>query len=229
MCGYSALPRRSRNAVAWRHPPMDAVETQLRELRLTRATGAGVKETSYYLALAILLNAVGKTLKPRVHCPINVRNRTPASPTAVSSPPTSFKQLAPRRWIRDRRRPAAPLRSKAPTKIETTSSRPSRSSATGTAPSNSSSRTYATSRWSAPTTLATAPSSNATPSPRTKPRSGWTNQAPWLRPTPNYRAVVAETHSRPRNRPAAAPSRPLLAQSPMPATGATGATDAIGG
>ncbi len=54
---------------------MDVLETYLRELRVTRATGAGVKETSYYPALANLLNAVGKTLKPRVHCVINVRNQ----------------------------------------------------------------------------------------------------------------------------------------------------------
>ncbi len=54
---------------------MDALETYLQELRLTHATGAGVKETSYYPALAHLLNTVGKSLKPRVNCVINVRNQ----------------------------------------------------------------------------------------------------------------------------------------------------------
>nr|MBA3416789.1 N-6 DNA methylase [Chloroflexia bacterium] len=54
---------------------MDALEPYLREIRLTRATGAAVKETSYYPALANLFNTVGKTLKPRVHCVINVRNQ----------------------------------------------------------------------------------------------------------------------------------------------------------
>ena len=39
-----------------------------------RSSGAGVKETSYYTALANLLNEVGKTLKPRVRCILHPRN-----------------------------------------------------------------------------------------------------------------------------------------------------------
>jgi hypothetical protein len=50
------------------------LETYLRELHDIRATGAGVKETSFYPALANLLNAVGQTLKPRVRCVINLKN-----------------------------------------------------------------------------------------------------------------------------------------------------------
>ena len=51
------------------------VETYLRELRDIRSSGAAVKETSYYGPLATLLNEVGKTLKPRVRCIINIQNR----------------------------------------------------------------------------------------------------------------------------------------------------------
>src|SRR5712691_10134709 len=50
------------------------VENYLADLKAIRATGAGVPETSYYPALANLFNAVGKTLKPRVRCVMNLRN-----------------------------------------------------------------------------------------------------------------------------------------------------------
>jgi hypothetical protein len=53
---------------------MHALETYLRDLRDIRATGAAVKETSYYPPLANLLNAVGATLKPRVRCVISFRS-----------------------------------------------------------------------------------------------------------------------------------------------------------
>jgi hypothetical protein len=47
----------------------------LRELRDIRSSGANVPETSFYGPLANLLNAVGRTLKPRVRCIINPRNQ----------------------------------------------------------------------------------------------------------------------------------------------------------
>lgn len=57
-------------------PPMTvALVNYLRELREIRASGAAVKETSYYGPLANLFNDVGKTLKPRVRCIINIQNR----------------------------------------------------------------------------------------------------------------------------------------------------------
>jgi hypothetical protein len=52
----------------------DALETYLGELRAIRSSGAVVKETSGYGALANLLNAVGHTLKPKVRCFIHVKN-----------------------------------------------------------------------------------------------------------------------------------------------------------
>ncbi len=54
---------------------MNLLETYLRELREIRSSGSAVRETSYYPALANLLNRVGTTLKPRVRCVINVRNQ----------------------------------------------------------------------------------------------------------------------------------------------------------
>jgi hypothetical protein len=43
----------------------DPLETYLTELRDIHRSGAGVKETSCYGALANLLNEIGKKLKPR--------------------------------------------------------------------------------------------------------------------------------------------------------------------
>ncbi len=50
------------------------LEEYLGELKAVRSTGAGVPETSYYPALANLFNAVGKTLKPKVRCVMNLKN-----------------------------------------------------------------------------------------------------------------------------------------------------------
>jgi hypothetical protein len=54
---------------------MTPLETYLRELRDIRSSGAAVKETSYYPALSNLFNEIGKRLKPRVRCIINLANR----------------------------------------------------------------------------------------------------------------------------------------------------------
>ncbi|MFP5265461.1 MAG: type ISP restriction/modification enzyme [Blastocatellia bacterium] len=54
---------------------MDPVEAYIRELRDIRSSGEAVAETSYYGALATLLNEVGKTLKPKIRCIVNIKNR----------------------------------------------------------------------------------------------------------------------------------------------------------
>ena len=54
---------------------MNLLEEYLRELHEIRSSGSAVKETSYYPALSNLLNAIGRTLKPRVRCVINIKNR----------------------------------------------------------------------------------------------------------------------------------------------------------
>jgi hypothetical protein len=50
------------------------LESYLRELRDIRASGAGVDELSHYHPLANLLNELGKTLKPKVRCIMNLKN-----------------------------------------------------------------------------------------------------------------------------------------------------------
>lgn len=52
---------------------MQLLETYLRELRANRSFGTA--ETSHYGALANLLNAIGKDLKPRVKCVIHPQSK----------------------------------------------------------------------------------------------------------------------------------------------------------
>lgn len=54
---------------------MNALETYLSDLYEIRSSGGAVKETSGYPALSVLLNEIGKTLKPRVRCVINLQNQ----------------------------------------------------------------------------------------------------------------------------------------------------------
>ncbi|HJQ71015.1 MAG TPA: type ISP restriction/modification enzyme [Blastocatellia bacterium] len=54
---------------------MPVLDHYLRDIRETYATGENVKETSFYPALANLLNAVGAMLNPKVRIVINIRNR----------------------------------------------------------------------------------------------------------------------------------------------------------
>ncbi|ACB51819.1 putative adenine specific DNA methyltransferase [Crocosphaera subtropica ATCC 51142] len=54
---------------------MNPLATYFRNLYEIYSTGAGVKETSYYGTLETLLNDVGKTLKPKVRCIINLKNK----------------------------------------------------------------------------------------------------------------------------------------------------------
>jgi len=54
---------------------MHPVETYIRELLDIRRSGEAVKETSYYGPLSHLFNEIGQTLKPKVRCIINIKNR----------------------------------------------------------------------------------------------------------------------------------------------------------
>jgi hypothetical protein len=87
---------------------MDPVETYIRELRDIRSSGEAVAETSYYGALATLLNEVGKTLKPKVRCIVNIKNRGAGIPDGglftadqlqKSSGAESLKGQAPSRGV----------------------------------------------------------------------------------------------------------------------------------
>jgi hypothetical protein len=54
---------------------MNALQSYLSDLYEIRSSGGAVKETSGYPALRQLLNEIGKTLKPKVHCIINLQNQ----------------------------------------------------------------------------------------------------------------------------------------------------------
>ena len=71
---------------------MTPLETYLRELRDIRSSGAAVKETSYYPALSNLFNEVGKRLKPRVRCIINLANRGAGIPDGGFFTPDQFQK-----------------------------------------------------------------------------------------------------------------------------------------
>lgn len=66
------------------------LETYLKELRDIRSSGAGGDETSYYTPFANLLNDVGKQLKPRVRCIMNLRNQGAGMPDGGLFTPDQF-------------------------------------------------------------------------------------------------------------------------------------------
>lgn len=73
---------------------MDSIETYIRDLLDIHRSGQAVKETSYYGALANLLNAIGKTLKPRVQCIINLKNRGAGIPDGGLFTPDQLQRVA---------------------------------------------------------------------------------------------------------------------------------------
>src|SRR5690242_13462507 len=78
--GTPRLPRQQDRRVPHERGLMNPLEAYLHEMQEIRSYHAGVKETSYYPALRNLLNAVGKTLKPPVHCIINLKNQGAGMP-----------------------------------------------------------------------------------------------------------------------------------------------------
>ena len=71
---------------------MELLEAYIRELRLIRASGAGVPETSYYVPLAELLNAVGQTLKPKVRCIMTLKDQGAGIPDGGFFTPDQFRK-----------------------------------------------------------------------------------------------------------------------------------------
>ena len=59
---------------------MTSLETYLDSLREIRSSGEAVDETSYYGALANLFNEIGKSLKPKVRCVLQLKNRGAGNP-----------------------------------------------------------------------------------------------------------------------------------------------------
>jgi hypothetical protein len=59
---------------------MTPLETYLTSLREIRSSGEAVDETSYYGALETFFNEIGKTLKPKVRCILQLKNRGVGNP-----------------------------------------------------------------------------------------------------------------------------------------------------
>ena len=76
----------------------DPVEAYLTELRDIHRSGAGVKETSYYAALSNLLNEIGRKLKPRVRCIINLQNAGAGIPDGGFFTPDQFPRSSKEEW-----------------------------------------------------------------------------------------------------------------------------------
>lgn len=72
---------------------MHPLEQYLAALAQSRASGATLPETSGYLALANLLNALGSKLKPKVLSLSNLRTVAPGFLMAASSLQTSSRAL----------------------------------------------------------------------------------------------------------------------------------------
>ncbi|HEV8588493.1 MAG TPA: type ISP restriction/modification enzyme [Pyrinomonadaceae bacterium] len=73
---------------------MSPLETYLQSLHDISISGAGVPETSGYGALANLFNEVGKSLKPRVRCIINIANKGAGIPDGGFFTPDQFQKRA---------------------------------------------------------------------------------------------------------------------------------------
>ena len=70
------------------------LEDYLTELKAIHDMGGGVAETSYYPALSNLFHAVGKTLKPKVRCVMNLRNLGAGMPDGGLFTPDQFQRQA---------------------------------------------------------------------------------------------------------------------------------------
>jgi len=92
----------------------DSAATYFQDLRDIRSTGANVKETSFYPALSNLLNEVGKTLKPKVRCVINLANRGAGLPDGGLFTPDQFQRASGADWV------PAQLPSRGPTAVKGT-------------------------------------------------------------------------------------------------------------
>jgi len=121
----------------------DPTATYLQDLRDIRSTGANVKETSFYPALSNLLNEVGKTLKPKVRCVINLANRAAGLPDGGLFTPDQFQRASEADPLRVNCRRAARSRSRGPATNSTRSPRATRSAGTSKSTVRSSSQTIA--------------------------------------------------------------------------------------
>ncbi len=73
---------------------MNPLETYLQNLLEIHSSGSAVKETSGYGTLENLFNEIGKTLKPRVRCIINIQNEGAGLPDGGLFTPDQFQKRA---------------------------------------------------------------------------------------------------------------------------------------
>ncbi len=73
---------------------MNPIETYIKSLAEIRSSGAAVAETSYYIPFANLMNEIGKTLKPKVRCIINLKNRGAGIPDGGLFTPDQFQRAS---------------------------------------------------------------------------------------------------------------------------------------
>jgi len=71
---------------------MNPLETYLREIHEIRSSEEATAETSYYGPLRNLLNDIGKALKPKVRCIINIKNRGAGLPDGGLFTPDQFQK-----------------------------------------------------------------------------------------------------------------------------------------
>ena len=70
------------------------IEQYLKDMGAIRATGAGTVETSYYAALSMLLNEIGKKPNPKVLCVIQLQNKGAGMPDGGMFTADQFKSKA---------------------------------------------------------------------------------------------------------------------------------------
>lgn len=68
------------------------LKNYLQRMSEIRRTGSAVKETSFYGTLENLLNEIGKTIKPKVRCVINLQNRGAGLPDGGFFTPNQFQR-----------------------------------------------------------------------------------------------------------------------------------------
>lgn len=71
---------------------MDPLQTYLRELLDIRSSGADTPEISYYTPLANLFNEIGKKLKPKIRCIMNLKNLGGGLPDGGFFTPDQFQK-----------------------------------------------------------------------------------------------------------------------------------------
>src|SRR5229473_6685824 len=73
---------------------MNPLETYLQDLFVIHSSGSAVKETSGYGTLGNLFNEIGKTLKPKVRCIINIQDKGAGLPDGGLFTPDQFQKRA---------------------------------------------------------------------------------------------------------------------------------------